>query len=87
MLYQLWTTGTPEQQQPLYQPVKEFTYCPVVGYFNNWNIVQLSHKSTSSGEIDITNQVVLNGTRYNMAALVKNGKYFAIHRIDTTTMG
>ena len=42
-----WISGLPAQQQPCYQPVKYFQYWPVLGSFNNWNIIKLSHKATS----------------------------------------
>ena len=44
---QPWVPVFPAQQQPCYQPIKYCTYWPVLGYFNNWKIQQLSHKATS----------------------------------------
>ena len=35
MLNQPWYPGIPAQQKPRYQPVKDFTFCHVLGYFNN----------------------------------------------------
>ena len=40
MLEQSWDPGMQEQKNPHYQPVKDFTYWPVLGSFNNWNIIQ-----------------------------------------------
>ena len=50
ILYQPWVTSVTYKQQPHNQPVKNCTYWPVLGYFNNWNNLQLSHKATSSEE-------------------------------------
>ena len=58
----------------------------MLGSFNNWNIIQLSHKSTSWEEIDKNNKVVIDGISYNVSALVQTGKYGAINTIDATTM-
>ena len=33
-----------EHQQPRYQTVRNFTYWPVLGSFNNRKVIQLSHK-------------------------------------------
>ena len=48
MIDKPWVTGITEHQQPLYQPIKDCTYWPVLGSFNNWNILQLSHNATTS---------------------------------------
>ena len=56
-------------------------------YFNNWNIIKLSHKEISSEEIDKINQVLLYGISGNMFALLQTDKYGAINKIDTTTTG
>ena len=70
-----WYTGVPPHQQQRYQSIIDFTHSPVLGSFNNWNIVQLSHKQTSSKDIDKGNQVVIDGTNDNMAVLVQTVKY------------
>ena len=36
---------------------------PVLGYFDNWNITQLSQKSTPSDAFDEIHQVVLDGDK------------------------
>ena len=59
----------------------------MLGYFNNWNMIKLSHKATSSEEIVKINQVVLYGISYNMYALVQTGQYGAINTTYTVTMG
>ena len=45
----------------------------MLGYFNNWNIIKLSHKETTSEEIEKIHQVVLDGIDENMDALAKKG--------------
>ena len=59
----------------------------MLGSFNNCNILKLSHKETSSEEIDKIHQVVLDGLSENMTALVKTDKYGAINTTYTTKMG
>ena len=84
---QTWVTFLTSQQQPFYQTIQYFTYWPVLGSFKNWNILRLSHKTTSSEEIDKIHQVVIDVISENMVALVQTDKYGAIHATDTTTMG
>ena len=48
MLNKPWVGGFPPEQQPRYQSVTEFTYWPVIGSFNRFNIIKFSHKSTTS---------------------------------------
>ena len=63
------------------------TYWPVLGFFNNWNIILLSHNSTPSDAFDEIHQVVIDVIRVNMASLVESGKYVAVNTTDTTTNG
>ena len=58
----------------------------MLGYFNNWNIIQLSHKATSGEEIEKSYQVVLDDISDNMDAMVKTGKYGAINTTDKYIM-
>ena len=62
-----------QHRKPLHQTVKDCTYWLVLGYFNNWNIIKLSNKATTSEEIDKIHQVVLDGINENMDALLKKG--------------
>ena len=78
MLDKLWVPGLPPQQQPCYQNLKYFTYWPVLGQFNNWNIITLSHKATTSEAFEEIHQVVLDGTSDNIDSLVQSGKYGAM---------
>ena len=85
MLDKLWISGIPPDKQKRYKPVTKCNYWTVLGSFNNWNIIKLSQKSTSSEIFDEIYQVVIDGISDNMASLVKSGKYVAINTTDTTT--
>ena len=65
----------PSYKQERYKPVNKCTYWPVVVSFNNWNIIQLSQKSTPYDAFDEIHQVVLGGISDNVASLVESGKY------------
>ena len=79
--------GVPSHQQTHYKHVKYFTYYPVLGSFNNWNIILFSHNATSTEYIDTNNQVILDIISENMSAFVKAGNYGDINITDTSTMG
>ena len=79
--------GIPSDEQERYKPVTKCTYWQVLGSFNNWNMIQLSQKSTPSDTFDEIHQVVLDGIRDNIALLVKPGKYGAINTTETATNG
>ena len=87
IIYQPWIPGLTEQQQLCYQPVKYWTSWPALGYFNNWNIIKLSHKATSSEWIDKIHQVVKYIIIENKAELVNTDKYGYFNKTDTTTTG
>ena len=87
MLDKAWIYGIPSEKQELYEPVTKCTYWPVLGELNNWNIIELSSKSTSSETFDEIHQVVLDGISDIMASLVESGKYGAINTTDTSTNG
>ena len=67
MLDKPWISGIPPDEKECYKPVTKCTYWPVLGSFNNWNIIQLSHNSTPYDSFDEINQVVFDGISYNMA--------------------
>ena len=73
----------PSDKQDCYKPVTKCTYWPVLGSFNNWNIIELSSKSTSSDTFDEIHQVVLDGICDNMVSLVESGKYRSINTKST----
>ena len=70
MLDKPWISCISSNKKERYTPVTECTYWPVLGSSNNWNIIQLSPKSTSSDTFDEIHQVVLDGISDNMASLV-----------------
>ena len=85
MLDKLYISGIPSDKQECYNPVTNCNYLPVLGFFNNWNIIQLSQKSTPSDVFYEIHQVVLDGVSENMASLLESGKYGAINTNDTAT--
>ena len=87
MLDKPWISGIPSDKQDCYKPVTKCTYWPVLGDFTNWNMIQLSSKSTSSDTFDGIHQVVLDVISDNMSSLVESDKYGAINTIDTYTNG
>ena len=44
MLDKPWISCIASNKQVLYKPVTKCTYCPVIGPFNNFNIIKLSQK-------------------------------------------
>ena len=87
MLDNPWISDIPSDEQERYKTVTKCTYWPVLGSFNNWNVIQLSQKSTPSESFDEIHQVVLEGMSDNMASLVESVKYGAINTTDTATNG
>ena len=87
MLDKPWISGISSDTQKSYKPVTKCTYWPVLGSFNNWNIIQFSPKSTSSDTFDQIHQVVLGVISDNMASLVESGTYVAINTTNTSTNG
>ena len=85
MLDKHWISDIPPDEQERYKPVTKCTYWPVLWYFNNLNIIQLSQKSTPSDTFDEIHQVVLDGISDNMDSIFESVKYEAIHTTDTTT--
>ena len=75
------------KEQARYQPVTNCTYFPVLGSYNNWNIIELTPKPTPFEEFVEINKVVLDGISENMASLVQSDMYVAIETDDTTTNG
>ena len=87
MLDKPWISGIPSDKQDRYKPVTKCTYWPLLGAFNNWKIIELSSKSTSSDKFDEIHQVFLDGISDHMASLVESSKYGAINTTDTSTNG
>ena len=59
----------------------------MLGSFNNYDIITLSHKATTSDAFEDIHQVVLDGIRDNMDSLVQYGKYGAINKTGTSKIG
>ena len=74
MLDRTWISGIQER----YKPVTKCTYWTVLGYFNNWNIILLSPKSTSSETFYEIHQVFFYVISDNMASLFESGTHGAI---------
>ena len=87
MLDKPWISGIQPEKQERYKTVTKCTYWPVVGSFNNLNIIKLSQKSTLSDTFDAIHQVVLDVISDHMALLVESDKYGAINTTDTSTNG
>ena len=68
MLDKLWIYVISSDKQERYKTVNKCNYCPVLVSFNNWNIIQLSPKSTSSHTFYKIHQVDLDGISDNMAS-------------------
>ena len=87
MLEKPWISGIPSEKKAYYQPVTNYTYFPVLGSDNNFNIIELTPKSTHFEAFDDIHQVVLDGIIDHMALLVQSGMYSAVNKDDTTTKG
>ena len=87
MLDKAWISCIPSDKQDRYKPVTKCTYWPVLGVFNNWNIIELLSKSKSTDTFDEIHQVVLDGISDNIVSLVESGKYGSINTTDTNTNG
>ena len=87
MLDNLWISVISSEKQEVYKPVTKCTYWPVLGAFNNWNIIEFSSKSISSDTFDEIHQVVLDVISDNMTSLVESVKYGAINTTYTSTNG
>ena len=79
--------GIPSDEQERYKRFIECIYQPVLGSFNNWNIILLSQKSTPSDAFDEIHQVVIDGIIDNMASLVESVNYGVINTTDRATNG
>ena len=87
MLYNTWAYKVYPNKHPCYQPDVDWAYWPVLGSFNDWNIIQITSKTTSSEDFYLLHKVVLGGISWNMDYLVYLGKYGAIDAAYPTTIG
>ena len=82
MLYKPWSPGVSHTKQPRYQIVLDCIYLPVLGSYNNWNIIKLTNKNTSSEYFDDIQKTLLDGISDNMESQLQTGKYGAIYTAD-----
>ena len=82
-----WAPVVAPPNQPFYQTVCNFTYYPILGVLNNWNIITFSNKNTTSEDFEDIHQVILDGISDNMASLVQSGKHDATKTTYPTRMG
>ena len=87
MLDKHWISVITSKKKSRYQPVTNCTYWSVTGSYNNWNIIELTPKSTPFEAFDEVHKVVLDKISENMASLVQPGMYGAIHTDDNTKNG
>ena len=78
-------SGIQSTKQARYQPVTNCTYCPVLGTYKNWNIIDLSPKSVPFEAFDEIHNVVLDGKSEIMASLVQSVMCGVINTDDTPT--
>ena len=84
MIDQPWISGIPFKKQARYQPVTDCTYWPVLGSYNNYNIIHLTPKSTPFEVFDEIHQFFLDVISDNMASSVQPGNYGVVNISDTT---
>ena len=87
MLDKPWVSSMLSKKQASYQPVANCTYWPVLGSYNNWNIIELTPKSTPFEAFYEIYKVILDGISENISSLVKSSIYGAIKIDDTTSNG
>ena len=87
MIDQPWNYGIFSKEKSCYQPVPNCTYCPVLGSYNNLDIIHLSQKSTSFEMFEEIHQVVIDLISDNMASLVQPDECGTNNTDDTTTNG
>ena len=85
MLDKPWIYGIPSTKQARYKLVTNCNYWPVLGSYNNWNIIELTPKSIPFEAFDEIHKVVHDKISENMASLVQSGMYGAINTADNTT--
>ena len=87
MLGNTWYPGVDHAQQPHCQPVVDFIYWHMLGYFNVQNIIQLTKKTTYREDFDEVHKVVLDGIISNIQSLLQTWKYDAINASYPTALG
>ena len=87
ILYKPLISGITSKKQARYQPVTNCTYWTFLGYYNNWNTIEITVNSKLLEAFYYIHQVIIDGISDNVASLVKSGMYGAIDTYDTTTNG
>ena len=82
-----WIYGIPSTKEARYQHFTNCTYWPVLGSYNNWNIIDLTPKSIIFEAFDEIHKVVLDGISEDVASLFQSGMYGTIKTYGTTTNG
>ena len=77
MLDKHWYPGVSHMEQPLYKPILDCIYWPVLGSFKNWNIIIFTNKIGFSEDFSYIHNIVLGGISDNMASLLQTEKYGA----------
>ena len=79
MMDKPWIYGIQSTKQERYKPVTNCAYWLVLGSYKNWNIIELTPKSTPFEAFDEIHKVVLGVISENMALLFQSGMYGAIN--------
>ena len=77
-------SGMTSNKKTRHQTVTNCTYWPVIGSYNNCNIIETTPKPTPFEDFDEIHQVVLDGISDHMASLFQPGMYGAINTDATT---
>ena len=79
MLDNPWALGVDRTKQTIYQPIVDYTYWPMFGFFINWKTIQFNNKNESVEDLYKVHKIVLDNISANMVSLVQTGKYGAAH--------
>ena len=66
-----WISGIPSNKQELCEPITNCTYWPVMGSYNNFNVIELSPKSIPFEAFDEIYKVILGIISENVTSLVQ----------------
>ena len=80
-----WISDFHSVKQARYQLFTKWTYWPVLGSYNNCNIIELTPISTPFEAFDEIHKIVLDRLSENEDPLFQSGMYGAINTYDITT--